>query len=115
MTASSPRAACTWRRQLAPAAIVAVAAALGTLSHPALAHAEWDIGAYDFCMRDVTVMGGYQERNCCDLSGGVWRGGPDGNKCVAPSANEAKNPPAPQNPGRPVPVGPSPTAINPAP
>ena len=53
---------------------------------------EWDIEAYDNCIRKIpTIMdpGAYNRANysCCVNSGGIYDHG--GNKCVAPAARPA--------------------------
>jgi hypothetical protein len=58
----------------------AIALAIGGLAQPAVSHAEWDIGAYDECLKTASSV------TCCAFSGGEWDDrGPHG-KCVAPAA-----------------------------
>jgi hypothetical protein len=96
MNTSASRSASTRWRQLLPAALIA-ATALGTITHPAIAKAEWDIGLYDRCMKHNDAF------TCCYLSDGKWD--QQHNKCVAPALKESVGP-KPSKPARPVPVGP---------
>lgn len=74
-----------WRR-LAVAALVAAGAmslGAGAFGHTAIAKAEWDIEAYDECVRIGT-----DEVACCRLSGGQIG---DKGVCVAPPARILQN------------------------
>jgi hypothetical protein len=96
---------------MAPAGLFAIAAAFGSITYPAAANAEWDIGAYDTCMN----LYHRPAVNCCLDSGGVWTGNNAGEgKCVAPPANENFTP-TPQTPVPRAPVGPLPTVASPSP
>ena len=83
-------AALSVSRRILPAAVVASGLVLG--SSPAIAIAEWDIGAYDACMSQPhgPATGSVWEEqyayNCCVDSGGQWSEA--GHKCVAPPMNE---------------------------
>jgi hypothetical protein len=58
----------------------AIALAVGGLAQAAVSHAEWDIAAYDECLKTASTV------TCCAFSGGDWDDkGPHG-KCVAPAA-----------------------------
>ena len=67
-------------RRLTRAALFAAALGIGAsaFAHPAIASAEWDIEAYDDCMRYSPSA---TEHGCCIFSGGVWSNG----RCVAPA------------------------------
>ncbi|MEO3757459.1 hypothetical protein ABGB19_04090 [Mycobacterium sp. B14F4] len=71
---------------------------------------EWDIGAYDRCMKaveDAWLNGelngpvGDAQRECCEKTGGVWSPSPGAppasgaGSCAAPPANAAQGPMAP--------------------
>ncbi|KUH74154.1 hypothetical protein AU184_25585 [Mycolicibacterium novocastrense] len=89
----------------------AIAVAIGVLVPPGVSQAkdEWDIGAYDTCIKaaqdrlnadKISPSQYYDElRFCCDMSGGQWAGG-NGNhsagKCEAPPATAQT---APKSPG----------------
>ena len=85
---------------------------------------EWDIGAYDFCMKNHPPLYTTEEvldhhRWCCESTGGVWGSGDYG--CHAPPAElsgptdpfgpgaapprSIQAPPAPANPTAPVHTG----------
>jgi hypothetical protein len=91
---------------LGTAAVVAVPS-IG-LAATAAAADEWDIGAYDECIKNhpnAPIV-------CCVSTGGEWSGDNETGKCVAPPANPASSQPQGLNRGlRSTP----PTAINPAP
>jgi hypothetical protein len=89
---------------LVPAALLVATAALGgsALVEPATACAapkEWDIEAYDLCMKQATWLreGWDREYYCCTWSGGIWV--PDkwggGGKCTAPPADAEAQPTLP--------------------
>ena len=88
----------------------AVAVAATPLAYPATATAEreWDVVAYDQCIKDHPAS----VYNCCYKTGGEWSGDDVTGKCVAPPANQdISHPPAPNRGLRSAP----PTAANPAP
>lgn len=60
----------------------------------AVATAEWDIEAYDYCISTIKQNPGRTVRDCCNVSGGVWDEGHFG--CQAPPVNDAMT-------GQPVP------------
>ncbi|MCV7220077.1 hypothetical protein [Mycolicibacterium elephantis] len=80
---------------------VAIASAVGVFVQPATAVAEWDIGAYDSCLKkaDARNKSGqteslewYEETvQCCQSSGGEHTGG----KCTAPPATAQQWPQGP--------------------
>ena len=75
---------------------------------------EWDIGAYDDCLkRGSGDDSPSSQRYCCEESGGVWQGrtpgGPAG-KCTAPAPLET--PPQPQGPSLPPRTAGSPPTEN---
>jgi hypothetical protein len=97
-------------RRLLPAALIAATAVLGAsaFGDPGIAGAapkEWDIGAYDDCVRAADLLFVEGKINsathleltngCCVTSGGVL-GPPPANVCSAPAANA---------PGRTIPPG----------
>jgi hypothetical protein len=89
-----------------PAVLLAAAAALGGSAIGDLAVAtaeprEWDLEAYDLCMKQSTIADQYyREYICCVNTGGVWvtQKYPSGEPvagtghCVAPPANAATSP-----------------------
>lgn len=94
----------------------AIALGTGTLGYPAMAGAdpnngggtsgsgEWDIGAYDFCMKNHPPLYTIEEnldhhRWCCESTGGVW--GSHG--CQAPAGAAS----APADPFGPPPAAPT--------
>lgn len=106
---------------------------ISTTDEPVIATAapkEWDIGAYDRCMKNEMEMvdivpdyPAYQAHQyCCDLSGGVWDPtGPGWGTCGAPPAVAADTPStAPQEAvdpdvagGTPPPTKPGPKPLTP--
>lgn len=83
---------------LLPAALLAGGALTGSaLIDPATACAaprEWDVGAYDSCLGDLSGTGikdekelEYYLRLCCTASGGDWNAGTG--RCQAPPAESA--------------------------
>jgi hypothetical protein len=114
MTLTDPTTSSTSLRKVARAALFTAAIALGAtvLEYPAIAGAEpnngggtsgeWDIGAYDSCMKNHPPFYSDSDKldwaiNCCYSSGGVWG---SGGSCGAPPA-EASSPLGP--PARVVP------------
>ena len=96
------------RRRMMAVVLFSTAAALGSALHPAIATAEreWDVVAYDECIKAHPTA----VYSCCYKTGGEWSGDDETGKCVAPPANSVQ----PQGPN----LGPRsapPTAINPAP
>jgi hypothetical protein len=101
MTHTDPTTSSTSLRKVArTAALFTAAIALGAtaLGYPAIAGAEpnngggtsgeWDIGAYDSCMKNHPPFYTDGDKldwaiNCCYSSGGVWG---SGGSCVAPAA-----------------------------
>lgn len=95
----------TYRRRLRTSATVlggaAIALAIGGLAQPAVAHALWDIGKYDSCLRvadellirnKISVEEHTAEvKKCCAESGGEWSAT---QWCTAPATA-----PAPPSPG----------------
>ena len=69
-------------RRLGLATLFTAAVTIG-IGYPAVASAEWDIGAYDHCMATPHNDPNFHEY-CCNGSGGVWTG----SKCVAPADNQ---------------------------
>lgn len=100
MTVTIRHATSSALRHLVPVAAIASALALGL---PAIANAadEWDIGAYDACMKRPHGPGtGNPDeteytRYCCFISNGVW----NGTKCVAPPVNAGEPAPTRTLPG----------------
>jgi hypothetical protein len=98
-----------WRR-LMPVAFILTAGALGgsalaETAHACAAPSEWDIGAFDQCLKSGLGQGfsdeEYQQhyKYCCLQSGGRCESTPYGCKCVAPPANPAQGPMAPPSGG----------------
>jgi hypothetical protein len=117
MTASIRRTVCAIAN-FSGASVFTTAIALGaaTLGYPAIAAAdpnngggnggstEWDIGAYDFCMKNHPPLYTIEEnldhhRWCCESTGGVW--GSHG--CQAPAGAAS----APADPFGPPPAAPT--------
>jgi hypothetical protein len=89
-------------RRIVPAALLGAAATFGgsAVAEPVVACAapqEWDIGAYDACIKkaeDLFLRGEIEnlsdaERECCEKTGGVWSPHGAAGKCVAPPATPA--------------------------
>jgi hypothetical protein len=70
--------------RLLPAALLAAAVAFGATG-TASAAPEWDIGAYDKCLKN-----GMPTLDCCLISGGEWSNG----KCQAPPGLEQPSRPS---------------------
>jgi hypothetical protein len=117
--------------RLVPAALIAAAALGGSaVGDPTIAGAEareWDVGAWDACMRDVDrrVMAGdivddaemsFAVQQCCFSSGGVWDPDLEGN-CGALPAVAADTPaaPPPEAVDPDVPTGPPASSTKPGP
>jgi hypothetical protein len=98
-------AALSASRRILPAAVVASGLVLGL--SPAVATAEWDIEAYDNCMKQPhgPATGNVWEEqyryNCCVDSGGQWSDAQQ--KCVAPPMNAQE--PGSATSSRPLPPG----------
>jgi len=97
-------------RHLLSAALLAAAAALSgsAIGDPAIACAapnqEWDVNAYDDCMRKLILSPGFGEgssraarQKCCTDSGGVWNEAQG--SCQSPPAEPADAPQQPTLPG----------------
>jgi hypothetical protein len=92
---------------IATAGLLAAGVALGggLIGNPAIASAEWDIGAYDACTdaageklqnNQTSWLGYISEYNgCCRKTGGVLRGDPTSSAaiCYAPPATASIQPP----------------------
>ena len=91
------------------------------IGYPALASAEWDVGAYDECMDDVGLKQVHHEiddqtahnleKACCIDTGGVWnkRSPYHSSDCFAPPANAMVVPPS-----RPLPNATATATLEPA-
>lgn len=91
----------------ATAGLLAAGAVLGggLIGYPAIAFAEWDVGAYDQCMDEVGLKQVHNEidgqtaqrleKACCIDTGGVWnkRSPYHSFDCFAPPANATVAPP----------------------
>ena len=99
------------RRHMMAVMLLSTAAALGGALHPAIATAEreWDVVAYDECIKQHPNA----PYGCCYKTGGEWSGDDETGKCVAPPANSVQVPPGSSQPqGRRGPVA---IVNNPAP
>ena len=95
-------------RRLLLATVLTAAAVLGSsaFGHFPVARAEWDIEAFDACMKNMqSASPAAKEAYCCVWSGGDYHDG----KCWAPPMNATG--PNPSTSSRPLPPG----AVNPAP
>ena len=108
------------------------ALALGlAIGSAALANAvpEWDIGAYDRCVKNIPddVLAGEHGTDaiheCCLKTGGIWDGTKSENSCVAPPAEQSGRNPLPSDapthviqpsplPGPPGDIGPAPGDVS---
>ena len=83
MTLTRPPTIRTRARKYLLVTTFTVGLAIGTA---AVATAEWDIEAYDYCISTIKQNPGRTVRDCCNVSGGVWNEGYFG--CQAPPAND---------------------------
>jgi hypothetical protein len=96
-SAKRPPKLALWRR-VAPAALCTAALSIATFGVPGIANAEpreWDIEAYDNCIKanadeDGTITGGAYDKCCTDSGGVLVDAGPYQNKCTAPPAEPAE-------------------------
>ncbi|MGH3677912.1 MAG: hypothetical protein ACRDU5_19700 [Mycobacterium sp.] len=127
-------------RRIVPAALLAATAVLGgsavgdtatACAAPNTGGREWDVKAYDTCMRDILVNRDPnksfrdEHKRCCSESGGDWDAST--NNCVAPAAAPAPAEPTlpgvaprpgvatqpPRPPPDPGPAAPPPNVIGP--